>query len=68
MLSSFDNPPIRLCPPCGNAMKVVRVVPRLGAFLPELLVFRCPSCGEVETKEYSPEPARPMRQSHCPNS
>jgi predicted RNA-binding Zn-ribbon protein involved in translation (DUF1610 family) len=31
-------------------MKLVRTIPKLGAF-PELLIFSCPTCGEVETKE-----------------
>ena len=31
-------------------MKLARTVPKFGA-LPELLVFQCPSCNEVETKE-----------------
>ena len=39
-----------ICPGCGDAMKLARTVPKFGA-LPELLVFQCPSCNEVETKE-----------------
>lgn len=39
-----------ICPRCGEPMKLARTVPKLGV-LPELLVFRCPSCNEVETKE-----------------
>jgi len=32
-------------------MRFVRSIPKLGAFLPELHVFSCPFCGEVETRE-----------------
>ena len=39
-----------ICPRCGHLMTLVGTVPKLGA-LPELLVYRCPSCNEVETKE-----------------
>ena len=39
-----------ICPGCGDAMRLARTVPKFGA-LPELLVFRCPSCNEVEMKE-----------------
>jgi uncharacterized protein DUF6455 len=39
-----------ICPRCGEAMNLARTVRKFGA-LPELLVFRCPSCNEVETKE-----------------
>jgi len=45
-----DNQPILRCPSCGNMMKVVRKVPRLGA-KPDLVVFACLSCNEVETRE-----------------
>jgi hypothetical protein len=31
-------------------MELVRTIPRLGV-LPELLVFHCPSCKEVDAKE-----------------
>jgi hypothetical protein len=54
-----DNLPILRCPSCGNMMKLLRTVPRLdqrgpdpqGGGLPDLLVFLCPSCNEIETKE-----------------
>ena len=39
-----------ICPRCGHLMTLVRTVPKLSA-LPELLIFRCPACNEVETKE-----------------
>jgi hypothetical protein len=38
------------CPSCRQAMKLIRTVPRLGA-IPELHIFSCFSCGEVEMKE-----------------
>jgi predicted RNA-binding Zn-ribbon protein involved in translation (DUF1610 family) len=47
-----DNLPLLRCLSCGNVMKLLRTVPRLGG-LPELVVFVCPSCNEVETKEIS---------------
>ena len=31
-------------------MELVGAIPRLG-FHPELYTFKCPECGEVETKE-----------------
>jgi hypothetical protein len=45
-----DNLPILRCLCCGNVMKMVRTVPRLGE-LPGLLVFACSACNEVEVKE-----------------
>jgi hypothetical protein len=45
-----DNPPAPLCPRCQQAMKLVRVIPRLGA-LPELLGFHCAPCQEARTIE-----------------
>jgi len=44
-----DNLPFILCAGCGQVMKLIRSVPSLGT-VPELHVFVCPSCGEVETK------------------
>jgi hypothetical protein len=32
-------------------MKFVKRIPRLGPSVPELHIFLCPHCGEVETKE-----------------
>jgi hypothetical protein len=45
-----DNLPILRCLCCGDVMKLVRSVPRLGG-LPGLLVFACSACNEVEVKE-----------------
>ena len=35
---------------CDEKMELARLIPRFQA-LPELLVFRCPRCGHVETIE-----------------
>jgi hypothetical protein len=32
-------------------MEFVKTVPKLGPSLPELHVYLCPECGEVDTKE-----------------
>jgi hypothetical protein len=47
----------QLCPKCRQPMALVRTVPKLGLFLPELEVFRCRGCGEVETRERQPAKA-----------
>jgi hypothetical protein len=44
---------------CDDRMELARLIPRFQA-LPELLVFRCPQCGHVETIE---QPA-PKAQSN----
>ena len=41
---------VAICLHCGHLMRLVRTVPKVGA-LPEFLVFRCPSCNEVDTIE-----------------
>ena len=45
-----DRTPTILCLACGDAMKQRRIIPKLG-LRPELLIFVCPSCKEVEAKE-----------------
>ncbi len=45
-----DMPSIK-CPRCRRTMRLVRTIPKLGAAAPELLIFSCPFCGEVETRE-----------------
>jgi hypothetical protein len=40
--------PALVCLSCGNTMKHVQTIPRLGV-RPRLLVFVCPSCREVGT-------------------
>jgi H+-transporting ATPase len=45
-----------VCAKCGQIMQLVRTIPERGVF-PELQVFACPSCGEVEPREIA-------RQAH----
>jgi hypothetical protein len=39
------------CPRCERPMKFIKSIPKLGPSHPELHVFICSECGEVETKE-----------------
>ena len=48
--STPENLPFISCACCGQVMDLVRKVARQGLF-PELHVFVCPSCGEVEPKQ-----------------
>ena len=48
--ATIDNTPTLVCLSCGDTMKRVRTIQKFGV-LPKLLVFVCPSCKEVETKE-----------------
>jgi hypothetical protein len=45
-----DNAPILVCPSCGDTMRHLRTIPKPGTRL-EQLIFVCPSCQQVETKE-----------------
>jgi len=45
-----DNLPILRCPACGDIMKLVRSVQRLGG-LPDLSVVACLACNETEVKD-----------------
>jgi hypothetical protein len=45
-----DITPILVCPSCGDTMKHVRTIPKLGARL-EQFIFVCPSCEGTDTKE-----------------
>jgi hypothetical protein len=45
-----DDTPTLVCLSCGDTMKPVRTILKLGVN-PELLVFVCPSCNAVETRE-----------------
>jgi hypothetical protein len=38
------------CQCCHHEMMLVRSIPKLGV-LPELRIFFCPACGEVESQE-----------------
>jgi len=40
------------CERCDCAMKLVRIVPKLGG-LPQLNVYRCAECGSVKTVEFA---------------
>ena len=44
------NTPVLVCPSCGDTMRHLRTIPKLGARL-EQFIFVCPSCEQVETKE-----------------
>jgi hypothetical protein len=45
-----DRGPTIVCRTCGDTMKHFRTISRLGV-RPEKLMFRCPSCKGVDTKE-----------------
>jgi ubiquitin C-terminal hydrolase len=45
-----DNALSPVCLSCGDTMRHFRTIPKLGV-CPELLVFHCPSCYEVEAKK-----------------
>jgi len=45
-----DYTPTIVCLSCGDTMKHLRTIPKLGVRL-EKLIFVCPSCKEVDTKE-----------------
>ena len=45
-----DNTTRLVCPSCGDTMKHLRTIPKLGVRL-EQFIFVCPSCEQVETKE-----------------
>jgi hypothetical protein len=45
-----DNLPILRCVCCGDVMKLIRAVPRVGG-LPGFIVLVCSACNEVEVKE-----------------
>ena len=44
-------PDAQCCERCDRAMKLVRVIPKLGG-LPQLNVYRCAECGAVKTVEF----------------
>ena len=43
---------ILVCPSCGDTMKHLRTIPKLGVRL-EQFIFVCPSCEEVDTRKLS---------------
>ena len=58
------NTPTIVCVSCGDAMDLVRTIPKLGV-RPEKLIFHCPSCKVVDTKEliFVTPPATPCLKS-----
>jgi hypothetical protein len=47
-----DNTPVLVCPSCGDTMKHLRTIPKLGARL-EQFIFVCPSCEQFDYKRRS---------------
>jgi hypothetical protein len=45
-----DSTRILVCLACGDTMKHLRTIPKLGV-RPKKLIFVCPSCKEVEGRE-----------------
>jgi hypothetical protein len=45
-----DNTPTLVCLSCGDTMKLLRAIPKLGVRA-EQLIFLCPSCKGVDTRE-----------------
>jgi hypothetical protein len=48
--SALTHIPLCLCQQCRRPMKLIRSIPQLGA-APELLVFYCRDCDEVEGRD-----------------
>jgi hypothetical protein len=53
-----DNTATLVCRSCGDTMKQLRTIPRLGV-QPELLVLVCPSCQQTEIMEDNRGGVRP---------
>jgi hypothetical protein len=64
-----DNTPTLVCLSCGDAMDLVRTIPKLGVRR-EQLIFVCPSCKDVDTKELISvtPPATPCLKSFGPTA
>jgi hypothetical protein len=45
-----DSTRTLVCPSCGDTMRHLHTIPQVGVRL-EKLIFVCPSCEEVDTKE-----------------
>ena len=45
-----NDTPTLICPSCGDTMKHVRTIPKLGVRL-EQFIFVCPSCEGIDSKE-----------------
>ena len=48
----LEKTTILICPSCGDTMKHLRTIPKLGVRL-EQFIFVCPSCEEVDTRKLS---------------
>ena len=48
--AAMSQPPLCLCRKCRRPMTLIRTLPRLGG-VPELQVFYCRDCDEVEGKD-----------------
>jgi hypothetical protein len=48
MSSASDHSPV--CRLCERPMKLERILPKVGA-MPEILVYHCAACNEVETDD-----------------
>ena len=52
-----------VCLSCGDTMKYLRTIPKLGARR-ETLIFVCPSCKGFDTKEMGPtNPSPPLNRA-----
>ena len=60
-----DNTPTLVCLSCGDTMKLLRAMPKLGVRA-EKLIFLCPSCKGVDTRELIR--ARHESASNVPNT
>jgi hypothetical protein len=49
-LAVIDDTPTLVCLSCGDTKKHVRTILKFGVH-PDMLVFVCPSCNDVETRE-----------------
>ena len=57
------NTPTLVCLSCGDTMKYLRTIPKLGARR-EKLIFVCPSCKGFDTKEMGPtNPLPPLNRA-----
>jgi hypothetical protein len=56
-----NNLSVVACTRCGDAMQLIRSVPHLRE-LPELHVFVCPSCGDVDTKPMPSDQGAPRKR------
>jgi len=60
------NTPTIVCLSCGDTMKYLRTIPKLGARR-ETLIFVCPSCKGFDTKETGPTNPNPSLNQAPPD-